>query len=158
MGYPVVCNNCGHTHTAWNIVDLIKNHVDKDGKLVCRSCGGDGHIHRKSQTQDGKTWSRYIHGVVPFKTQYGRKYVPYVFLLSYSPKGKPTDVHLNYYKDFRPDGGNLKHGHGPGGAPVFGRNELRELMRLAIKHGIVSMSDFRTRGSRYRPVRGKSAQ
>jgi len=142
MSYPVTCNRCGDTNTAWEIVDLIKNHTDGHGNLICQICGGDAYVYRESTTQDGGTWERYIRGAVPFRTQFGRRFVPYIFLVSYSPRGKPKDVHFNYYKDLRPDGGTLKHGHGPGGAPVFGKAQILKLLEHALSHQVLSRKDL----------------
>lgn len=141
MGYPVKCNWCRETHTAPEIVELIRRHRDKNGNLMCRTCGRDAYICRESGTQGGDAWNRYIRAAIPFRTRYGRGFVPYVFLVSDSPRGRPTDVHFGYYKDLRPKGGALKHGHGPGGVPVFGKPQFLKLLEQAIAHDVVSPSD-----------------
>ena len=142
MPYPIKCNRCGHSSTAWEIVDFIANHTAPDGRLRCDSCSAnDAHIYRHSKTQDGGTWERYIRAVIPFRTQFGRKFVPYVFLLSYSARGRPVDVHFNYYKDERPKG-RLKHGHGPGGAPVFGKHQIVKLIENVIRYKVITRNDL----------------
>jgi len=142
MAYFLTCNRCKETTKAWEIVDLITEHTHDDGMLKCTKCDGEAHVYQVSQTQDGGKWERYIRAVIAFKTQFGDAYVPYVFLLSYTPNGKLQDVHFNYYKDLRASGGRLKHGHGPGGAPVFGKGGILRLLEHLAEHGILSPSEL----------------
>ena len=128
MGYVMECS-CGHQTGAANIVDLIRSHTDPQGWLVCGQCNRPGaYIQRRSELQEGELWERCIKGAIPVETDYPT-YTPYVFLTAASPTDEPTGVHFNYYKDTRSDGGRLKHGHGPGGAPVLSLDELLQLLR-----------------------------
>ena len=70
-------------------------------------------------------------------------YCPYVFLTAQEKDGEVDGIHFNYYKDTRPGGGKLKHGHGPGGAPVFSKSELLQLLKKLITYGCFSSEDLR---------------
>jgi hypothetical protein len=87
------------------------------------------YVKRESALQEkGKVWRRRIRAVISITTDFPT-YTPYVFLTAETETGEPSGVHFNYYKDTRRRaGGRLKHGHGPGGAPVFSRAELLQLL------------------------------
>jgi hypothetical protein len=36
----------------------------------------------------------------------------------------------------------LKHGHGPGGAPVFSKDELFQLLEKLVAYGVFNRQDF----------------
>jgi hypothetical protein len=145
MGYLVECNSC--TQKAWanNIVDLIQDHTDELGRLKCNICGNDdAFIYRESMLQEkGDFWIRYIKGVIRILTDY-ETYSPYVFLTTEDKDSDITGIHFNYYKDTRsePDG-KLKHGAGPGGAPVFKKDELIFLIKKLINYGCFSVEDLK---------------
>lgn len=130
-GYLIKCGSkkCGEQTWAANIVDLINEHTEKNGKIQCTACGGlKASVNRESVLQEkGETWSRYIQGVIPIKTGH-ETYTPYVLLTAQSENGQLDGIHFNYFKDTRnEEGGSLKHGHGPEGAPVFSKQELFQL-------------------------------
>ena len=146
--YILTCKDHGR-QKAGNIVDLITEHTDKTfgalgGNLVCPQCQGPAVIKVSSKLQErhdnGKQWiwQRTIKAVVRIPTDVPT-YSPYFFITS-SRGSEPSEVgdgiHLNYYKDCRPKG-KLKHGHGPGGAPVFGADELLTVVERAARLGMI---------------------
>ena len=55
MAYSIKCTNpaCGEYTVAGNIVNLIKNHLDSVGMLICRECGESGAvIHKRNELQE----------------------------------------------------------------------------------------------------------
>ncbi len=116
MGYLLACaeRGCGQKTWVGNIVNLIDGHTQESGWLRCAECGGRAHIHRESDLQEGGKWPRWIKGIIKIPTGV-KTWAPYVFLLSDTESGPVSAVHFGYYKDTRPQGGRLKHGHGPGG-------------------------------------------
>lgn len=143
MGYLIKCNSCKQDTWASNIVDLVNEHTEKNGKIKCTTCGSpNASIYQKSKLlEEGETWERYIKGVIPIKTDF-ETYTPYVFLTAQTEDGEIDGIHLNYYKDTRKDGGKLKHGHGPGGAPVFSKDELFQLLEKLVTYGVFNRQDF----------------
>ena len=126
---------------------MINEHTEKNGKIKCTACGSlNASIYQKSKLQEeGKTWERYIKGGIPIETEV-ETYTPYVFLTAQAEDGEIDGIHFNYYKDTRDprkkDGGKLKHGHGPGGAPVFSKNELFQLLEKLVEYEIFNRQDF----------------
>ena len=145
MGYTIKCRKqtCGEERYAKNIVDLINNHTDSLGRLKCIVCGNtDAYIYQKSELQEkGEPWERWTKGVIRLKTQFPQ-YCPYVFLSSYSEDGDVTDIQFMYYKDTRPTGGKLKHGHGPGGGAALNKGEMLQLLGKLISCGYMSIQDI----------------
>jgi hypothetical protein len=158
MSYKIKCRNqdCQEERYASNIVDLIDNHTDSLGRLKCIVCGNpDAYIYQESPLQEkGGPWKRWTKGVIRIKTQF-EQYSPYVFLSSDKEDGDITDIQFNYYKDTRPEGGRLKHGHGPGGSPALNKEEILQLLEKLISYGCMSFEDIkglsnRVSGSRQR--------
>ncbi len=146
MPYTIKCNDnaCGKETLAINIVELVNNHISNTGKLKCISCKKDNaYIYQKSTLQEeGEVWERYIKGVITIKTDYDT-YTPYIFLTSNAKDGEINGIHFNYFKDTRNEPkGRLKHGHGPGGAPVLSKNEFFQLIDKLIDFGIMNKSDI----------------
>lgn len=148
MSYNIMCSSCQKKTWAANIVDLIDKHTDSafgedGGMLVCGHCSALGHIYRSSKLQErGKTYVRYIKGVFRIPSNEERTYFPYLFLNSDTEDGDIGHVHFNYYKDTRKDGGRLKHGHGPGGAPVFGPETLVDMIEKLLQCGLLTANDL----------------
>jgi hypothetical protein len=144
MGYPIYCSHC-KKETAWasNIVDLINNHTEKNGKIKnCVICDSSKtSISRENDLQEGKKWQRYIKAIISINTS-DEYYTPYIFLTAQDKDAEIDGIHFNYYKDTRKIGGKLKHGHGPGGAPVFTRDELFQVLEKLVFFGCLSKQDF----------------
>jgi transcription elongation factor Elf1 len=144
MAYDINCRTCNEHTRANNIVDLLKENTDKDGKFVCSHCGGtDTYIFRESNLQEeGEVWKRWIKGVIQIDTGIDT-YSPYIFLTADSEDREPTGLHFHYYKDTRNSpNGKLKHGHGPGGPPVLSNGNLLDIIKHLIKIGIMSVDDI----------------
>jgi len=140
--YPISCPECKQDSWASDIVDLITRFSTSDGTLRCPHCGAGGaSIYRESALQEkGEQWRRWIKGVIRIDSD-APTYCPYVFLTA-QEEGAPVDgLHFNYYKDTRSSGGRLKHGHGPGGAPVLTPRELMRLVERLIRIGVFSTKD-----------------
>lgn len=146
--YTIKCysEKCKKETWAANIIDLIDNYT-VNGKIKCGSCGStNASIFQESKLQEkGEKWGRYIIGVIPIKTDWAT-YTPYVFLTAPTENGEINGIHFNYFKDTRnQEGGKLKHGHGPGGAPVLSKDEFFQLIEKLIDFGCLSikeLSDF----------------
>jgi hypothetical protein len=134
-------------------VDLIQEHTSEQGKMRCSRCGrASAYIKRESALQEkGEVWHRCIKGVIPITTEFPT-YTPYVFLTAESETDKPSGIHFNYYKDTRP-GGRLKHGHGPGGAPVFSHAELLQLLVKLGRAGFIHAKDLEKTAREIRTAR-----
>lgn len=144
MAYDITCRDCKKITYAAEIVDLIHNHLDELGRLVCSYCKSTNtHIYRESKLQEERwDWKRYIKSVVAIDTGVPT-YTPYIFLTSDEENGAITGIHFNYYKDTRSQpNGKLKHGHGPGGAPVLSKEELFQLLRYLVRIGIITQADI----------------
>lgn len=145
MGYWVECGNkeCRRNKKgtwAVNIVDLVNNHTGPEGRFICSHCGGnDTFIYRHSELQEkGEVWERWIKGVIRIDSGI-KTYSPYVFLTADSENEQPNGLHFNYYKDTRHQkNGRLKHGHGPGGAPVLGTNDIFTIMKHLVSMKLVT--------------------
>lgn len=145
MAYQIKCRE-GHETWAGNIVDLCTNHTNAEGRFVCSTCQGiDTFIYRRSNLQEGpdETWERWIKGIIRIDSGIPT-YSPYIFLTADAEDGPVTGLHFNYYKDTRshPDG-KLKHGHGPGGAPVLGISHLFTLLHRLVASGVLSKDQLR---------------
>lgn len=147
MSYLIECTKCTVKTKAYNIVDLIENYTDhkfgiNGGNIKCCVCGHNAYIFRESNLQEGgEPWQRLIRGVIRIPSEVST-YHPYVFL--YTEKNDETNVsiHFSYYKDTRSEPeGKLKHGHGPGGGPVFTPRELVSLIEMLIQFGYLSGID-----------------
>ncbi len=140
MGYDIKCQPCDAHTWASNIVDLLKEHTDHAGRFVCSKCSGhDTFIYRISDLQEGpgETWERWIKGVVTIDGGI-KTYSPYIFLTADAEGGPITGLHFHYYKDTRDQpGGRLKHGHGPGGPPVLGFEDLFHMLRHLVTQGML---------------------
>ena len=138
-GWLIQCNNKGCNSKTWagNIVDLIDNHTDKDGRFICGECGKYGFIEKSFELQEsGETWEHYLRGVIRLGDTKDT-YQPFVFMVSYKPNGPANDIWFSYYKDMRNNGGRLKLGYGPGGPPVLGSEQLLSLLQRLLSLGIV---------------------
>ena len=69
-------------------------------------------------------------------------YQPYVFLTTGELGGPVSGVHFGYYKDLTKQNGKLKHGHGPGGAPVLNKQMLLRLLRRLGDYGVVTADEL----------------
>ena len=137
MGWSIKCGNekCEKESWASNIVDLIENHCDQNGWFQCPRCNSQGYIEKSFDLQEpGQIWKPYLRGIIRLGTPEDT-YQPFVFLVSYSPDEAPNDVWFSYYKDTRPMGGRLKLGHGPGGPPVLGTQQILQLISAMTKRG-----------------------
>lgn len=148
MGWTIRCIKrplCSKETRADNIVDLIKNHTDKDGWFLC-SCGEKGYIEKSFELQEtGDTWKPYLRGIIQLG-DLDVSYRPFVFLVSYEPEDDPVDVWFSYYKDLRsqPNGrGRLKMGYGPGGPPVLNKLKVIDLLSRMMSLGLISPDDIK---------------
>lgn len=146
MAYDIKCRSCGAVTWADNIVNLLKEHADSTGRFLCATCQSvDTYIYRESPLQEGQGeyWRRWIKGVIRIETG-GPTYSPYIFLTAESEDGPVSGLHFNYYKDTRSQqGGRLKHGHGPGGAPVLGVTDLLTVFEYLIRNNLISKDQIR---------------
>ncbi|MFN8627385.1 MAG: hypothetical protein U0587_15555 [Candidatus Binatia bacterium] len=136
MGWLIQCPEKAALAPVWasNIVDLVEQHLDACGWLICGCEAAHGYIEKHFELQEGgdETWEPFIRGVIRLGEQ-GSSYQPVVFLVSYEPTGPITDLWFCYYKDTRLlPGGRLKMGHGPGGPPVLGVGQLLDLLQRLI--------------------------
>ena len=137
MGWLVQCSVCSWKRSESNIVNLIRNRTDDDGWFKCAECNSDAYIEKKFDLQEpGGRWEPYLRGMVCLGEPQ-EIYQPFVFLVSYKPKGEAFDVWFSYYKDTRESGGRLKLGYGPGGPPVLGADDLLKLFRRLIELGCI---------------------
>ncbi len=142
MGWLINCASCPQESWASNIVDLLTNHTDESGWFLC-SAGHHGYIEKSFALQEaGDRWEPFLRGAIRLGAS-GDTYQPFVFLVSYEPAGKVTDVWFSYYKDLRDSGGRLKLGYGPGGPPVLGAGDVLKLVREMVALGCVSADDVR---------------
>ena len=145
MAWWIDCGNCEKTSTAHNIVDLVRRHLDSRGWILCRHCGCHGFIKKEFTLQEGDpegTWRPYLRGVIrPGDLTESDVYQPFAFLVSYDPTADPKDVWFCYYKDTRGRGGRLKLGHGPGGPPVFGTEQVADLVAQMVRLGCLDADE-----------------
>lgn len=144
MGWLIRCTDpkCGKETWGGNIVDLISSHRDKDGWFLCQ-CGQQGHIEKRFELQEpGKTWKPFLRGIIPLGES-GDTYQPFVFLVSYEPRGPIDSIWFSYYKDLRASGGRLKLGYGPGGPPILETESLLHLLRKLRNIGCLSQESLR---------------
>jgi hypothetical protein len=146
MAYDIKCRDCETITRSWNVVDLFRDCTNEKGRFVCSKCEGmNTFIYRSSDTQEGDTWERWIKGVIRIDSGIPT-YSPYIFLTADSEEGPINGLHFNYYKDTRTmPNGKLKHGHGPGGAPVLAVDDLFTILHRLVADEIVSkerLSEF----------------
>lgn len=139
MAYKIECRNCHKTTIAKNIVDLIESHTTDVGTFICGNCKSTNtFIYQKSPLQEpGNFWERWIKGIICVDTGIPT-YSPYIFLTADNEDAKPSGMHFCYYKDTRSIGGNLKHGHGPGGPPVLDFDHIFQILEQLIVRGHIS--------------------
>jgi len=122
------CNTCGRI-TDPGTIEVLANHCDEAGWLICLTCKSRGYIRKRYVLQEGRTWEIYLWRIwggvrtqdkPPFET-----YFPFAFLISESPEGPPDQVWFCYYKDTRPEGGTLQMNRGP----VLDFDQVRDLAR-----------------------------
>ncbi len=133
MSWKIKCtdSSCGKQSWADNIVDLIANHRDGEGWLLC-ACGKHGYIAKSFGLQEpGEVWEPYLRGAI-LLGKADDTYQPFAFLVSYEPNGEVTDIWFSYYKDLRGSGGRLKLGYGPGGPPVLDKASFLSLLSKLV--------------------------
>jgi hypothetical protein len=146
MSYDIKCRHCGTTTWAANIVDLLNDHTNDRGRFVCSKCNQtDTFIYRISALQEGpeEKWERWIKGVVQIDSGIPT-YSPYVFLTADTEDGPITGLHFHYYKDTRRQpNGRLKQGHGPGGPPVLGIEDMFTILTHLVREGVLTKERVR---------------
>lgn len=139
MAWTIGCTNCGRRTNPANIVELLKEHLDNKGWILCGHCKSRGYIEKEFKLQKGDpqgVWNPYLKGVIrPSGHDRNNAYQPFAFLVSYARAEDPGDVWFCYYKDTRKQGGRLKMGHGPGGPPVFSAEGVLEMVAQMVKRG-----------------------
>lgn len=144
MGWSIKCHkdSCTEQTRAYNIVDLIQNHRGKDGWIKC-NCGITGYIEKSFRLQEvGDVWEPYLRGIITLGKK-GETYQPFVYIVSYTPKGRCTDIWFSYYKDLREQGGKLKLGYGPGGPPVLHKTKIKHLIKILKEVGYFTDKDIK---------------
>ncbi|WP_423907241.1 hypothetical protein [Candidatus Spongiihabitans sp.] len=127
MSYKIKCNDCGETTNGGNIVTLLNKHRHPDWLFKCGKCNvGKGCIKKTLNEQEGTKITVYLVGIL--KVGGHGNFQPYAFLCAKSCTAEPHAVLFGYYKDLRTKGGKLKHGHGPGGAPMISFASLKRLV------------------------------
>ena len=142
-GWIIKCSyeKCAKETWASNILDLINNHCDQSGWLLCATCERAGFIEKSFNLQEpGETWEPYLKGIIPLSYDPENTYQPFVFLVSDEPNQDPNSVWFSYYKDTRSTGGRLKMGYGPGGPPVLEAEQVVELIKKLIERGCLDKS------------------
>lgn len=153
MAYTISCRKCGKDTKAGNIVWLFsEHHSDPSGNIKCKNCEStEAHIFRNSQLQEeGSCWKRYIEMAIKLSSNEKETYQPYAFLTTGEPGGEIGGIHFGYYKDLRGSGGRLKHGHGPGGAPVIGKDSFLRLARELGRIGVIKPEELEELASEMR--------
>ena len=105
MAWEIQCGDkdCKKKTVAYEIVDLIENHCDKEGWFCC-SCGRRGYVQKSFDVQEkGAAWEPFLKGIIRLGSL-DEIYQPFVFLVGYSPTDAPKSVWFSYYKDARPYG------------------------------------------------------
>lgn len=150
MGFTVACSDssCGTITWAKNIVDLIENHTNADGWFICKTCQKPtGYIEKNFTLQEGEEeiWAPYLRGTIKVNDDREAIYQPFVFLVSYQPTSPVEDYWFCYYKDMRGQpNGRLKMGHGPGGPPVLGKQNIINLLKQMKAMNCISENDLRS--------------
>jgi hypothetical protein len=146
MAYDFKCRSCRTTTSAGNIIDLFTTHTNPNGRFVCPKCmRTDTFIYRISDLQEGpeEKWERWIKGVIRIDSGIPT-YSPYVFLTADSEDGPITGLHFHYYKDTRTQtSGRFKHGHGPGGPPVLGIDDMFTILAHLVSDGALAKEKVR---------------
>ncbi len=158
MAWEIRCSSsrCGKKFRA-DIVEIIKSHLDQGtGRFLCSSCGREGFVEKNFRTQEGgNPWRPYLRGIVSLGKA-DEIYQPLVFLVSYEPRGKITDLWFSYYKDLRESGGRLKFGYGPGGPPVLGKANFLDLLTQLVHRNYASRREILKAANRNRQNRRRS--
>lgn len=148
MPYEINCRDCKQLTWASNIDDLIKEHIDSNGRFLCSRCDSiNTFIYRESKLQERDEngepdiWQRWIKGIICIDSGI-ETFSPYIFITAESEEGEATGLHFHYYKDTRSQGGRLKHGHGPGGPPVLGINDLFFIIQHLVSIGALSKAEI----------------
>jgi hypothetical protein len=140
MPYAVKCiKGCADISWPGNIVELLKIR-DQSGFFKCACGKSRGYVEKSFALQEkGEVWEPYLRGAVALGEQ-DDTYQPFVYLVSYSPDGPIDNFWFAYYKDTRESGGRLKLGHGPGGPPVLGTEQLLSLLKELMIVGAINRS------------------
>jgi len=144
MAWQIKCVNRTCNEEAWarDIVDLIQNHRDSEGWFLC-CCGERGYIEKSYALQEGgEPWKPFLKGIIALGDP-GESYQPFVFLVGPDPSGPADAVWFSYYKDLRSSGGRLKLGHGPGGPPVLGTQQITALVKKLLDLDCLSRDSLR---------------
>jgi hypothetical protein len=148
MAYEIRCKKHGVSKCD-DILDLIENRTNKKfgrngGEIICPKCKGPAAIFRSYKLQEkGRTWQCQIKQIVRIPSEIPT-YVPYVLFTSGQEAGNVSDgIMVSYYKDTRGEGGKLKHGHGPGGPAVLGKDEVLQLIRHLIHGKLITAEDIK---------------
>ena len=143
MGYEITCRKCREVTWANNIVNLISEHINPIGALICHKCGAnDAFIYKINTVQEeGEVFERWIKAVITIDTGIDT-YSPYIFVTSDTEGGDLSGLHIHYYKDTRPyPNGKLKHGHGPGGPPILCKGDMFTIITHLIRLGALTKAE-----------------
>ena len=146
MGYWIKCSQkCSSATVAAEIVDLLDNYTDYEGRILCR-CGNHGYIEKeyKLQTPPGhepEYWEPVVKGAIRLNVD-EPGYALYMLLVAEKPNLAISSVLIAYYKDQREEGGRLKHGHGPGAPPVLDKDLILSLISQLVRTGFISTTDI----------------
>ncbi len=172
MPFWIKCSNpkCGKETYARNITTFLKEHIyEKDrysGYIMCTECKQPtGYVEKEFNLQEteanGKKeqWHPIIRGAIkinnPLKKSGSRadaqdidkaefSYQPFVYLISYEPKGKIEDYWFSYYKDTRNEKkGRLKMGYGPGGPPVISKKGILNILQKLLALNLITEREIR---------------
>jgi hypothetical protein len=148
MGYLIECSTvvCQQPGWASNIVDLVTNHCDPEGWLLCSHCHNrTGYVTKSFDLQEGNgdKWEPVIRGIIRIPTEI-ETYSPFVFLVSYGPTDPVVNYWFCYYKDTRAQqGGRLKLGHGPGGPPVLDGEQILAVIQDMLRKDLINPEEVR---------------
>jgi hypothetical protein len=146
--YKIRCGQCNNITTSLQIIDLLNN-TNEHGLFICKH----GHtsntfIHRKVENLQEKDqiWDHCITGIIPIDYK-SETYFPYGNLIADAddngqPLGKATHFQPCYFKDTRQFGGSLKHGHGPGGPPVFAISHIFTILERLILLNLITKEEL----------------
>ena len=143
MAYQIRCLKCEQDTWAGNIVELIEEHTNLDGRLVCGHCEETetyvDQITGRWEKEPEAPWVEYIKGVIRLAAD-GDASIPYVFLTAHTVDGEVTRLRFGSYRDARPTG-RLADGPGPGEAPALTPEALRQLVVKLDAVGVLSLQD-----------------
>jgi len=67
MAYQIRCRKCEAETWAGNLRDLIGQHTDRRGRLICGGCGRTdtyiGQITWRWEQERRATWAEYLHEI-----------------------------------------------------------------------------------------------